>query len=344
MPWKETLYPEPRPLATNKIVEVAEDYHVAAINAIEASIGMSAANHVRVSYARTSPKHSFHVTTPVIRRTDNPRMAAVGLLNVEGCYNSLLSFIVSARNANQLVRELEDHICHIVKAPANESRNIIKLATDISSLPFTSWKVLGYLQLRYEMVRWHYVLQGPPFRYVKAKEDGHMIVVRPSMGIVEARVKSFLKDKKCRGYPGRNRSTWFLPEAGCDCANELPRGLDTGVDPKLLNAAYCRNVDDPQKKMTRLHQRYRDIASPEQSYGYDQRTPAPYKLYEMTIKPSFSSMMNTALTGLTHAYTRVGSMSNKLDHNNDIAVIDSIKRKTSNKLSISDHEDAPGYY
>ncbi|GKD18157.1 cytokinin riboside 5'-monophosphate phosphoribohydrolase LOG7-like protein, partial [Tanacetum coccineum] len=72
----------------------------------------------------TSPKRSFHVTTPAIRKTDNPRMAAVGLLNVEGCYNSLLSFIdkvvdegfispaarriiVSARNANQLVRELE---------------------------------------------------------------------------------------------------------------------------------------------------------------------------------------------------------------------------------------------
>ncbi|GKD31122.1 hypothetical protein Tco_1241900, partial [Tanacetum coccineum] len=166
-----------------------------------------------------------------------------------------------------------DHICHIVKAPANESRNIIKLATDISSLPFTSWKVLGYLQLRYEMVscalcvskyifdlmNLHLDLITDGIVYSRghrsAKEDGHMIVVRPSMGIVEARVKSFLKDKKCRGYPGRNRSTWFLPEAGCDCANELPRGLDTGVDPKLLNAAYCRNVDDPQKKMTRLHQR-----------------------------------------------------------------------------------------
>jgi len=38
---------------------------------------MSAANHVRVSQATASAKHSFHVTTPVIRRTDNPRMAAV---------------------------------------------------------------------------------------------------------------------------------------------------------------------------------------------------------------------------------------------------------------------------
>ncbi|PWA58283.1 cyclic nucleotide-gated ion channel 1 [Artemisia annua] len=56
--------------------------------------------------------------------------------------------------------------------------------------------------------------------------------------------------------------------------------------------------------------RFRDIASPEQSYGYDQRTPTPYGLYEMKIKPSFSSIMNTARRGLTHAYTRVGIMSN----------------------------------
>nr|GFC74738.1 cyclic nucleotide-gated ion channel 1 [Tanacetum cinerariifolium] len=54
---------------------------------------------------------------------------------------------------------------------------------------------------------------------------------------------------------------------------------------------------------------FRDIASPEQSYGYDQRTPTPYKLYDMTIKPSFSSIMNTARRGLTQAYTSVGSMS-----------------------------------
>lgn len=41
------------------------------------AIAMSAANHVRVSHATASPKHSFHVTTPVIRRTDSPRIAAV---------------------------------------------------------------------------------------------------------------------------------------------------------------------------------------------------------------------------------------------------------------------------
>lgn len=41
------------------------------------AIAMSAANHVRVSQATDSAKHSFHVTTPVIRRTDNPRIAAV---------------------------------------------------------------------------------------------------------------------------------------------------------------------------------------------------------------------------------------------------------------------------
>ncbi|PWA35230.1 cyclic nucleotide-gated ion channel 1 [Artemisia annua] len=51
--------------------------------------------------------------------------------------------------------------------------------------------------------------------------------------------------------------------------------------------------------------RFRDIASPEQSY-----TPTPYGLYEMKIKSSFSSIMNTARRGLTHAYTRVGIMSN----------------------------------
>jgi len=32
---------------------------------------------VSVSHATDSAKHSFHVTTPVTRRTDNPRMAAV---------------------------------------------------------------------------------------------------------------------------------------------------------------------------------------------------------------------------------------------------------------------------
>lgn len=41
------------------------------------AIAMRAANHVRVSQATDSAKHSFHVTTPVTRRTDNPRMAAV---------------------------------------------------------------------------------------------------------------------------------------------------------------------------------------------------------------------------------------------------------------------------
>lgn len=38
---------------------------------------MRAANQVSVSHATDSAKHSFHVTTPVTRRTDNPRMAAV---------------------------------------------------------------------------------------------------------------------------------------------------------------------------------------------------------------------------------------------------------------------------
>ncbi|GKA46498.1 hypothetical protein Tco_0739381, partial [Tanacetum coccineum] len=42
-----------------------------------------------------------------------------------------------------------------------------------------------------------------------------------------------------------NRNTLLLLEACCDYANELPRGLYTGVDPKLLNAAFCRNADDP---------------------------------------------------------------------------------------------------
>lgn len=41
------------------------------------AIAISAANHVRVSQATDSAKHSFHVTTPVTRRTDNPRIAAV---------------------------------------------------------------------------------------------------------------------------------------------------------------------------------------------------------------------------------------------------------------------------
>ena len=41
------------------------------------AMAMRAANHVRVSQATDSAKHSFHVTTPVIRRTDNPRIAAV---------------------------------------------------------------------------------------------------------------------------------------------------------------------------------------------------------------------------------------------------------------------------
>nr|GEW03627.1 artemisinic aldehyde delta-11(13) reductase [Tanacetum cinerariifolium] len=34
---KGTLYPEPRPLAASEILEPAEDYRVAVINAIEAS-------------------------------------------------------------------------------------------------------------------------------------------------------------------------------------------------------------------------------------------------------------------------------------------------------------------
>ena len=42
-----------------------------------AAIAMRAANHVRVSQATPSPKHSFQVTTPVTRSTANPRMAAV---------------------------------------------------------------------------------------------------------------------------------------------------------------------------------------------------------------------------------------------------------------------------
>lgn len=41
------------------------------------AIAISAANHVSVSHATASDKHSFHVTTPVTRRMDNPRMAAV---------------------------------------------------------------------------------------------------------------------------------------------------------------------------------------------------------------------------------------------------------------------------
>lgn len=40
-------------------------------------MAMRAANHVRVSQATASDKHSFHVTTPVIRSIDNPRIAAV---------------------------------------------------------------------------------------------------------------------------------------------------------------------------------------------------------------------------------------------------------------------------
>lgn len=40
------------------------------------AIAMRAANHVRVSQATPSAKHSFHVTTPVTRSTDNPRIAA----------------------------------------------------------------------------------------------------------------------------------------------------------------------------------------------------------------------------------------------------------------------------
>jgi len=38
---------------------------------------MSAANHVSVSQATPSAKHSFHVTTPEMSSTANPRMAAV---------------------------------------------------------------------------------------------------------------------------------------------------------------------------------------------------------------------------------------------------------------------------
>lgn len=41
------------------------------------AIAINAANHVSVSQATDSAKHSFHVTTPEIRRTDNPRIAAV---------------------------------------------------------------------------------------------------------------------------------------------------------------------------------------------------------------------------------------------------------------------------
>ncbi|GER55067.1 O-Glycosyl hydrolases family 17 protein [Striga asiatica] len=41
------------------------------------AIAISAANQVRVSQATDSERHSFHVTTPLIRRTDNPRMAAI---------------------------------------------------------------------------------------------------------------------------------------------------------------------------------------------------------------------------------------------------------------------------
>ncbi|GJZ01753.1 cytochrome P450 CYP749A22-like protein [Tanacetum coccineum] len=143
MPWKVTLYPEPRPLATNKIVEVAEDYHVAAINAIEAFV-------IRSGYQQKDRKPSQndkteHGMEKTVQKKSRPKSKMskseskyegissqtgagtedyygmqsvthlygrespiVGLLNVEGCYNSLLSFIVSARNANQLVRELEE--------------------------------------------------------------------------------------------------------------------------------------------------------------------------------------------------------------------------------------------
>nr|GEW27565.1 hypothetical protein [Tanacetum cinerariifolium] len=33
--------------------------------------------------------------------------------------------------------------------------------------------------------------------------------------------------------------------AGCDCANELPRGPDVRVDP---NARFCPNADDPPEE------------------------------------------------------------------------------------------------
>ncbi|KAK2382230.1 dicarboxylate transporter 1, chloroplastic [Trifolium repens] len=41
------------------------------------AIAMRAANHVSVSHATPSAKHSFHVTTPVMRSMANPRMAEV---------------------------------------------------------------------------------------------------------------------------------------------------------------------------------------------------------------------------------------------------------------------------
>nr|GFB34642.1 hypothetical protein [Tanacetum cinerariifolium] len=36
-----------------------------------------------------------------------------------------------------------------------------------------------------------------------------------------------------------------LPKAGCDCVNELPKGLDVGVDPNPPNAGFCPNADEP---------------------------------------------------------------------------------------------------
>lgn len=40
------------------------------------AMAIRAANHVSVSHATDSPKHSFQVTTPVVNRTDKPKMAA----------------------------------------------------------------------------------------------------------------------------------------------------------------------------------------------------------------------------------------------------------------------------
>nr|GFB11471.1 hypothetical protein [Tanacetum cinerariifolium] len=38
-----------------------------------------------------------------------------------------------------------------------------------------------------------------------------------------------------------------LPKAGCDCVNELPKGLDAGVDPNPPNAGFYPNADEPQR-------------------------------------------------------------------------------------------------
>ncbi|GJS56323.1 hypothetical protein Tco_0629685 [Tanacetum coccineum] len=68
MPWEGTLYPEPHPLATNKIVEVAEDYHVAAINAIEAYCAKSRPKSKNVK-VRVNTEESAVKPEPELKNT-----------------------------------------------------------------------------------------------------------------------------------------------------------------------------------------------------------------------------------------------------------------------------------